>query len=265
MSHEYKKKYKRREGKRREESKGFLDRPFTLRGVGADAFEVGKLALAAFNTESKFADVVVPDSITTTPSIIWVTSSDGTYLTGGQNNFENGTAQNNRLGSSIRISSIYIRQLIAFDDGDSNPVLRQILFVDRSSDGSGPTYQDVLEYSSTAFQCITSPLAMDSVRAVKGGRFKIIKDWTHCAVAESVQTTTVGGTSTAQSNAIKAYFHEEYIPLDVHTLWDETGAPGIGNTIADALSGHIFLLQVVANSATTPVQELIMRVRFVDN
>lgn len=197
--------------------------------VAGQALSIARSVASIVNVEYKLIDTGI---VTTTPG------SSGSIVS--LNACSEGTTSSTRNGLSIKMKSLELRGFYTMDAQATNTVLRSMLVLDNSPNGSKATITEILESVDV--------IAMRN--NINFGRFRVLYD----------RTFTMSGTG--EENGV---FHK-YIKLNKHVKYS-----GSGGTENDIESGQLLFVQISNEDPGATPQEFPpsvkwnTRVRFVDN
>lgn len=154
------------------------------------------------------------------------------------NGLSKGDDYNSRDGRQIRVKSVQLKWNPTADpEATTDTLLRFIVFIWRSPDGTAPTIDDVLEPGSTA---------MTRVRSLADRKNTII-------LYDRVVTLSPDSYSTK--------FLQYYRRLDMKTVFNS----GDTGSISDIDTGALYCAIVSSDNVTPPNVAWSSRVRFIDN
>lgn len=198
--------------------------------TAAKALAMAKYVASLVNVEHKFKDVTYANStISSTPTMTFIS---GTSQGDGQ--------YGSRNGDSVKLSSVSLRGLVTLNGGTAAKQVRVILINDLSSNGVVPNYYEVLDNS--VFSNVYARYNPDFA----GSRFKILYDKRFLLDA------------TMQSKTFNFY----------RKLVHHLKYKGSGDTVANASTGHLFVMVVSDDSpdgTNDPRVEFNTCIRYIDN
>lgn len=194
--------------------------------AGADATKALRMAgkaLSLINVEHKSLDsnAQISPSTSTSPILLF--------------NPGQGTTDSDRVGDSIKITSIHARFQAEQNASATNTFMRVMLVIDQSPNGVQFAITDLLQSNST-----------DAFRNVDyGSRFIVLMDKRFTLQSNS-NTTKVW-----QYNKDKCSYHMEF--------------KGVVGTIVDITKCAINLVAISSEATNTPLLDYKTRIRYIDN
>lgn len=212
--------------------KSFLNKTYKVNPaqVAQKALKIGLFLKKLINTESKFFDTVASTTVSTTPTIV------------SFNNIAQGVDYNNRVGNSIKVENMLMRQLITTDTLQQAVTFRHMIIVDNESDGALPVITDVLESSS-----VLSPMNHNN-----GKRFTVLRDDLYDINSNSINTA-------ATNFLIQRRSDKCFKELNYHIKYDAAAG-----AIASVKEGNLIGIWL-SSSATNATLDYNTRLRYIDN
>ena len=166
-----------------------------------------------------------------------------------------GSQNFNRIGRKIFMRSLQIRGAINLTDttAGTNVVCRMVIVYDKQSNGSAPTWANIMTSQNISGTTSSDVFAM--VNLDNRDRFVIIRDQLYIpgAIDNTATQTYAMGPGTIVLN--------EYIPLKLETLYNG----GSAGTIGDITSGSLYCFWIAnANNSFGVTANVAFRVRFED-
>lgn len=197
----------------------------SAKNLGAKAYKLAKYVRSIVNVEYKYTDVAITGSLSTTPSITFLTDT------------VQGVTVNDRNGNSIKLKSMYISGIVYANTAATFAQnVRCIIFIDKDSRGAAPLATDLLTAST-----IQAPINL-----LNGKRFVVLMD-KHINVGTQANTSAMHNFK---------YFKKFNMDLSYQAS---------GGSAADADTNQIYMLLMCTNAANTPAVQLNSRIRFIDN
>lgn len=197
--------------------------------IASRALRMANTVRNLINVEFKWNDSTVSVSPSTTNSqSYWMTE------------IPEGTGPNDRIGSSIRLKSLFVRFNIQSNVGAAFTNVRVIIFqdTDTSAKAASPTAAEILQQPALV---TTSPLNTNYP-----GRFTIMYDRVHALNTQG------------QPSIQRKLFFRRFKP---HVKWDTN--PGEG--MLDARQNHLFMLVLSDRTEQLPSFQSYARMRYIDN
>ena len=166
-----------------------------------------------------------------------------------------GSQNYNRIGRKIFMRSLQIRGAVNLTDttAGTNVVFRMVIVYDKQSNGSAPTWANIMTSQNIAGTTASDCFAM--VNLDNRDRFVILRDkmFIPGAIDNTATQTYAMGPGTIVLN--------EYIPLKLETIYNA----GTAGTIGDITSGSLYCFWIAnANNALGVTANVAFRVRFED-